>query len=162
MNNQNAENAINECQNEFTALAVLIPLTGVMSPLGRYLTHYSLIRACGTIEYAFKTIIADFHVNISPQLTTYLDNKIRSSSCNPNYQNMVNMLGDFDEQWKVNFKAQVNALPNSQRILSSLSSLNSNRNSLAHGQGSTVTFNDIQTYFTDAIQIITVLDNVVV
>lgn len=162
MNNQNAENAISDCQNEFTALAVLIQQTGVASPLGRYLTHYSLIRACGTIEYAFKTIIADFHVNISPQLTTYLDNKIRSSSCNPSYQNMLNMLGDFDDQWKTNFKNQVNALPNSQRVLFSLNSLNSNRNALAHGQGCTVTFNDIHTYFTDAVQIITVLDSIVV
>lgn len=162
MNNQNAETAINECQNEFTALAVLIPQTGVMSPLGRYLTHYSLIRACGTIEYAFKTIIADFHQGISPQLTNYLDNKVRSNSCNPSYQNIISMLGDFDNQWKTNFKSQVNALPDSQRILDSLNSLNVNRNSLAHGHGSTVSFNDIQTYFTDAIQIIQVLDNVVV
>lgn len=162
MNNQNAEIAINECQNEFNALAVLIPQTGVMSPLGRYLTHYSLIRACGTIEYAFKTIIADYYVGISPQLTTFLDNKIRSNSCNPSYQNIITMLGDFNDQWKINFKNQVNGLQDSQRILDSLRSLNINRNSLAHGQGSTVSFNDIQTYFTDAVKIINLLDNVVV
>lgn len=162
MNNQNAETAINECLNEFNALAVLIPQTGVMSPLSRYLTHYSLIRACGTIEFAFKTIIADFHQGISPQLTNYLDNKVRSNSCNPSYQNIISMLGDFDSQWKTDFKNQVNSLQDSQRILGSLSSLNANRNSLAHGHGSIVSFNDIQTYFADAIQIIKVLDNVVV
>lgn len=162
MNNQNAENAINECLNEFNALAVLIPQTGVMSPLGRYLTHYSLIRACGTIEYAFKTIIADFHQGISPQLSNYLDNRVRSNSCNPSYKNIVTMLGEFDNQWKANFKSQVNSLADSQRILASLESLNANRNSLAHGHGSTVTFNDIQVYFTDAVQIIQVLDSVII
>ena len=162
MNNHNAETAINECQNEFNALSVLIPQTGVMSPLGRYLTHYSLIRACGTIEYAFKTIIADYHQGISLQLSNYLDNKVRSNSCNPSYQNIISMLGDFDSQWKSDFKSQIKQLPNSPRVLASLDSLNANRNSLAHGHGSTVTFNDIKDYYTDAVQVIKVLDNVVV
>ena len=139
MNNQNAENAIKDCENEFKSLQVIIPLTGVMSPLGRYLTHYSLIRACGTIEYAFKTIIADFHQGISPQMTNYIENKVRSNSCNPSYQNIISMLGDFDSQWKADFKSQVNALQDSSRILLSLNSLNVNRNSLAHGHGSTAT-----------------------
>lgn len=48
------------------------------------------------------------------------------------------------------------------RILASLNSLNANRNSLAHGHGSTVTFADIKIYFDDAVQVIQVLDSVVV
>lgn len=135
---------------------------GIASPVGRYLTHYSLIRACGTIEYSFKTIIADFHQNMSPQLSTYIDNKVRSNSCNPSYQNILSMLGDFDDNWKNNFKNQINARPDKDRLLASLNSLNVNRNSLAHGHGSIVPFSDIKLYFNDAVQIINILDSVVV
>lgn len=161
MNNANASLAITDCQNEFSALSVLIQQMTMSSPVGRYLTHYSLIRACGTIEYSFKTIIADFHQNISPQLSTYIDNKVRSNSCNPSYQNILSMLGDFDDNWKNNFKNQVNAHPDKDRLLTSLNSLTANRNSLAHGHGSTVSFSDIKDYFDDAVQIISILDSVV-
>ena len=162
MNNANASVAIADCQSEFAALSILIPQMGMASPVGRYLTHYSLIRACGTIEYSFKTILADFHQNMSPQLSTYIDNKVRSNSCNPSYQNILSMLGDFDDNWKNNFKNQINAHPDKDRLLASLNSLNVNRNSLAHGHGSTVPFSDIKVYFDDAVQVISILDSVVV
>lgn len=162
MNNQNVDNAINDCLTEFNQLSVLVGSVGAFSQMSKYLTLYSLIKACGVLEYSYKTIVADYHNGASPQIRNYLDKMIRNSSKNPSLDNISSMLKSFDPSWNSAFKAKLNSHPNKDRIKQSLSSLNDNRNNFAHGQPCSASFANIQDYFKDAVEIIKMLDSVVV
>ena len=160
MKNENAQDSIDSCLPELSKIETLIEFLGHTSPVIPYLTKYAIIRACGTIEYSFKTIIADLHTG-SPQVLNYIDKTIRSSSMNPSLDNISRTLKQFDDNWKTDFKNKLNTHEHSDRLKTSLNSLNSARNSFAHGQTSTATFENIKSYFEDAVVIIDIVDAVV-
>lgn len=161
MNNESAQTSIESCIEELQRIDTLIEnLLGHTSPIIPYLTKYAIVRACGTIEYCFKTIIADLHVG-TPQVMNYIDNTIRSSSMNPNIANICSTLKKFDENWNTSFTEKIKSHEHPQRLRDSIESLNSARNSFAHGGTPTSSFENVRNYFNDTIIIIKMLDEVV-
>jgi len=161
MNNQEAQNSIDICIEELERIYHLIQGHGHMSPIVPFLTKYSIVRACGTIEFCFKTIISDSHSGHSTQITNFIDNTIRNSSMNPNRQNIATTLNKFDTNWKISFSQKLNDHDNNVRLKSSIDSLNSARNSFAHGDTPSASFENIKNYFDDSIEIMRILDEVV-
>jgi len=161
MNNQDALNSINTCQDELNRIFHLIEGHGHMSPIVPFLTNYSIVKTCGTVEYCFKTIVSDIHVTQSPQIINFVDNTIRNSSINPSLDNICKTLKKFDENWHVIFKSKLNSNSHCQKIKSSLDSLNNARNAFAHGKNPTSSFENICSYFADTILILEIIDEVV-
>ena len=162
MNNQSIDQLLVDSVNELTSIELLIGQVGVMSPMCKYLTHYTVMKTCGVIEFSYKTIIADFHNGCSIQLQTYIDKTVRENSKNPSLDNIHSLLKNFDENWNNQFTSQMNSHPDKNRLITSLKSLNGNRNALAHGQQCNASFYDIKSYFNDAMEIIKIVDAVVV
>lgn len=162
MNNQAIEHLLQDTTAELNAIEVLIQQVGPMSPMNKYLTHYCLMKACGVVEYSYKTIIADYHNGCSPQLQNYLDKKVRSNSSNPSLKNIHELLKSFDDNWNNQFSQLLSSLPDYNRITASLSSLNDNRNNFAHGQTCTVSFSEVKKYFLDAVEVIKCVDAAVI
>lgn len=161
MNNQNAQSSIDSCLEELDRIDTLIVnLLGHTSPIIPYLTKYAIVRACGTIEYCFKTIIADLHTG-SPQVMNYIDSTIRSSSMNPSISNICNTLKKFDEDWNSSFTSKIRDYEHPQRLRDSIESLNNARNSFAHGGTPSSSFENVRNYFNDTVTIIEMLDEVV-
>jgi len=162
MNNSDAQTNIDLCVVELDRIENIIQtMLGHTSPIVPYLTRYSIVKACGTIELCFKTIIADLHSGTSPQVMNYIDNTIRSSSMNPSISNICSTLKKFDSAWNTSFKEKIRDHSDSERIKDSLDSLNNARNSFAHGGVPTSSFENIKNYFTDTIEILKILDEVV-
>lgn len=161
MNNQEAQNSIDICKDELQRIYHLVEGHGGTSPIVPFLTNYSIVRACGTIEFSFKTIISDFLSGHSAQIGNYIDNTIRNSSMNPSRNNIHRTLKKFDDNWNTEFKNKLDSHEHTERIKSSIDSLNSSRNSFAHGDPLTSSFEDIRNYFNDSIIIIEMLDEVV-
>lgn len=161
MNNANAQNSIDICLAELQRIFHLIEGLGHMSPVVPFLTNYSIVRACGTVEFSFKTIISDLHAGHTPQVQNYVDNTIRNSSMNPSRDNICKTLRRFDEEWNRKFKEKLNGHEHSLRIKSSIDSLNNARNSFAHGDTPSSSFENIKSYFEDSILILEMLDEVV-
>lgn len=161
MNNQNAQASINVCNEELQRIFHLIEGLGHMSPVVPFLTNYSIVRACGTIEFCFKTIISDLHAGHSPQVQNYVDNTIRNSSINPSRDNICKTLRRFDDEWNSKFKDKLNTHEHSARLKSSIDSLNTARNSFAHGETPSSSFENIKNYFEDSVIILEMLDEVV-
>lgn len=162
MNNKEVESIIQDALLEFGQLELLVGQVGSTSPMSKYLTKYALIKACGTIEYAFKNIIADYHNQASPQIRNFIDNMVRESSQNPSLDNIRGTLKKFDIAWRDNFNNELNSHSNKDKLTSSLKSLNNERNAFAHGGNCSATFQNIKDYFSDALEIIYILDRVVV
>ena len=161
MTNQEAQDSIDICTAELQRIYHLIQGHGHMSPIVPFLTKYSIVRACGTIEFCFKTIISDSHSGHSTQITNFIDNTVRNSSMNPSRQNISTTLKKFDPDWKTNFNQKLNEHTDSERMKASIDSLNSARNSFAHGDTPSATFENINDYFIDSIEIMKILDEIV-
>lgn len=159
--NHNAQISIEACQEEMERIFHLIEGHGHMSPIVPFLTNYSIVKACGTIEFCFKTIISDLYQGHSNQIQNYIDNTIRNSSMNPSRDNISKTLKRFDESWCTNFKEKLNQHEDSSRIKDSIDSLNNARNTFAHGQTLSSSFENIKQYFEDCVTILEILDEVV-
>jgi hypothetical protein len=161
MKNVNSRSSIEQCAAEFERILQIIDGLGQMSNVVPFLTKYAIIRACGTIEYCFKTIISDLHAGNSLQVQNYIDNTIRNSSMNPSMTNIYKTLNKFDYSWNNNFKKRLKQHPDFTRIKYSIDSLNTARNSFAHGNSTSSSFDSIRNYFQDCIILLEILDDVV-
>lgn len=156
------QDLIDECTTEINDIETRIVAMPALDKGVRYLTHYALIKASGTAEFVYRSIVADYFSALSnSRIDTYLDAAIRQGSMSAKYSNMCTLLGKFDEQWQSSFKSAVKAHPNSQRIIAASDSLVTNRHDFAHGKTPTATFNDIKNYYFDVLELIKILDSIV-
>ncbi len=149
MNNQTVYQNILDCSAELQKIQESISFVGQSHSIVPFLTNYAIIKCCGTIEHAFKTIITDFHTAIPQQARNYIEETFFKSSMNPSKDNIHRSLEKFDPSWNQAFKDKLNAEANKSRIESSLKSLNDARNEFAHGGRPTVSFQNILIYFND-------------
>lgn len=162
MNNVAVRDLLDECAREITAIDGLVAGLGIGSNIVPYLSKYGLIKACGTIEQSFKSIVADkCSCRAKQQIKNYLNRTVRNSSSNPSFDNICKLLKCFDTTWRDNFKNTVNNHQRSANLKTSLQSLVDARNEFAHGGNPRVSINDVVQYFTDARELIECLDSVV-
>jgi len=163
MNNTDVEDMLNECEQDLKRVKVLIDSLGIGSHIVPYLNSYAVIKACGTTEVAFKTIITDYcSWHSKKQVKEYLTKKVRDSSMNPSYDNIIRALNDFDKDWKKQFQDGINAHPQKDAILISMKSLVDARNSFAHGSSHSLTINDTIKYYENFRLAINLLDTIIV
>ena len=162
MNNADVEKVLNDSYDDLQRVKAIIDSLGMSSKIVPYLNNYAIIKACGTMEVAFKTIITDYCSNRSKkQVKEFLTKKIRDNSMNPSYNNILRTLGDFDDAWKKQFKDNVNAHIQKDIIFTSIDSLVDARNSFAHGGNPSLSINDTITYYLHFRKAIELLDIIV-
>ena len=160
MNNADVQRMLDDCATELVNVTTLITSLGIASSISPYLTKYALIRACGSIEQAFKAIICDYCSRRSKkQVKRFLEKRVRDSSMNPSYQNICKLLSSFDEDWLDEFKTAVNGSADKTAWMTSLTSLVDARNDFAHGGNPSPSIGDVTTYFTHSRAVIEVLDS---
>lgn len=160
--NENAQASIATCSEELEKISTIIAGLGSLSNVVPYLTKYSVIKTCGTIEQVFKMIIHDTcSINCTLQVNNYIEIKFRKSSMNPSYDNICKSLQEFDKNWAKKFKNKLKSMPDNEKVKSSLGSLNSARNEFAHGGNPTITFEDVSEYYKDTISIMICLEEAV-
>src|SRR5665647_935780 len=138
---------LRECDGQLNDIETRIN-ADTFNDINIYLTNYAIIKACGTIEVTFKSIIADyFNKSKIQQVHTFLDNKVRSDSMNPNYTNIIKLLKAFDDNWASDFKSRINAHQDKEQLLDSLKSLNNSRNRFAHGNSPTLSIQQVKQYY---------------
>lgn len=162
MNNTSVKSSLNDCQEELNHILVIIDSMGRTSNFVPYLTKYSIIKACGAIERAYKDIISDFCVTSAPsQVRNYIEKSFRTSSSNPSLHNIQQSLNKFDPEWSQSFESTLDDHPNKSQFKTSLKSLVMLRNNLAHGGNPTASIDNVLEYFKDSYEIMKILDNVV-
>src|SRR5271168_5118348 len=108
MNNGRVAQLLDSGTDELNKIGVLIHDAGAFDPSIPFLTKYALIKACGTIEVAFKALFADFaSQDASSQVKNFINAKVTNSSMNPSMDNLYSMLHAFDDDWSDNFKAEL-------------------------------------------------------
>lgn len=163
MKNLSVNSSLFDCESELGQLEDAMKLLGHTSPIGMFLTRYAIIKACGTIERALKTLVADYAENMqSQQVKNFLQSKVRESSMNPNENNICQLLKSFDPLWAVNFNEKVKVMTDKERKKQSLRSLVEARNVFAHCGNPTTTIGQVKIYFCDCRDIMALIDEVIV
>ena len=143
---QELQDLLSECTDELNDIESRINDLPALDKARCYLTNYALIRACGTVEFVYRSIVADHFSQLgNPRLDTYLDSTIRQGSNSAKYDNMKSLLKKFDPQWSSTFSNLVTA----------------NRHQFAHGRQPSATFLDIKQYYLDVVSLIGLFDSVV-
>lgn len=162
MNNKSVEQTLVDCHDELERLEDAMSLFGATSPIGIYLSRYAIIKACGTIEQALKSLVADNAENKqTQQIKNFLRKKVRESSMNPNDDNIRKLLGSFDDTWLAQFNSQIKALPDKAKVMDSLKSLVSARNDFAHGGNPSASIVNVGVYFSDSKKIMEIIDGII-
>ena len=74
MNNSDVQLLLDECDSDFQRIDQIIYVLTNTNPAVPFLTKYAVIKACGTLEQAFKVIISDFScVGQSLQVKNFID-----------------------------------------------------------------------------------------
>jgi hypothetical protein len=162
MNNLDVEILLDECQADLDKVKGIIDLIGRTSNIVPYLTKYAIIKSCGSIEVAYKNILADFcGRRARKQVKHFISKRVRESSNNPTYAHMCAFLKEFDVDWNVRFKRNIDAHPEKDKILTSLESLVDARNDFAHGGNPSITIDNIITYYNFSRLAIEIYDHIV-
>lgn len=133
MNNVGVQAQLNDCREELTSIKALLTGIGDQALPAPYIKKYAIIRATGSIESAFKQIIADkVDQGSHLQLKNFIARKIRNSSRNPKLEIILEMVGEFDQQWKSRLEEKI-ALKDQPVLKGALTDLVKARNSFAHG-----------------------------
>jgi len=159
MRNLQVQTYLDICTTDMDKIEKIIDGLGQLSNIVPFLTKYAIIKACGTLELSFKTLLADqLNANAGHQLVTYVNKTIREKPLNPNMSNWHQLLKKLDKSWSDQFKVNVDALPHSAKIYTSLDSLNAARNAFAHGLEPNVSFPSVKEYFADSRRALEILD----
>lgn len=154
---------MSDCLDELNDIESRI---GKMKPLDRgkrYFTNYAIIRSSGTVEFVYRSIVADhFSSQLkNNRLNKYLYETIVRGSRSAKFDMMSGLLGKFDPEWSKKFKAAVQSSDNGERLIRSVNSLVENRHNFAHGKESTATFTDIKQYYIHSMELIEIFDSIV-
>lgn len=161
MHNIEVLEIIDSCQKELEEIKIYIQKDPLF-PMVRFLIIYSLIKAYGSIEFAFKTILSDYLSTGQPvQTKNYFTEFIRMRPFDIRHSRVCDFLKKCDNKWLSDFKIAIDSLGGKDKILNSLQSLHDSRNAFAHGGGVSVTFESVEEYFTDAVEVIKILDNII-
>jgi len=160
MINQNVKRTLKHCMAELMDIRRILNSTSMhFNRITKYLTNYAIIKSCGSIEFSYKCLIADFFgEGQSEYITNFLSIRIRDSPANPEISIIHRMLISFDKELNEKFKNRLKEEVNRDQLIESLNSLRTERHKLAHGGASTIPLIDVLNYFKDSRRIIEILD----
>ncbi|GGR64900.1 hypothetical protein GCM10008959_28800 [Deinococcus seoulensis] len=152
---------LDECDAELRQIKIFLGAMGLGSAMTPYISRYAVIKACGSIEVAFKNNVNDIcSPRTKKEVKYYLRKEVIGSSMNPSYDNIIKLISKFSEDWPREFKREVNNDPDASRLKTSLKSLVDGRNEFAHGGSPSITIDDTIRYFADSRKILEILDGV--
>ena len=88
---------------------------------------------------------------IESLVKTFIERQFR----NPEYERIKELLGALDHKYKTEFRSKLDI-----KNIEGINSIVTNKNSVAHGEVSNATLNDINTYHNNAIKIFEELENI--
>lgn len=154
------ERKINDCRLELNNISNWINKNNMHSNV-RYLVAYSVVKASGTIEIIFKSMIYDLLAeNVKLETQNYLTKMVIDSSCNPNTGNMSKILEQIDSDRKSGFDRIIKETTRGTEQKADLNSLVNLRNDIAHGRTIGSTINTVKRYFESGVAILNMLEKV--
>lgn len=121
-----------------------------------HLSRYLCIRTSGYLENVTRILIAQFCDGTSPQpINNYIVNRTKYIT-NLDFKRLKALLSEFDPNWGIEFDERIT---DQQR--SSMNSVISNRNNIAHGNQDSITYRDMANYYRDVKDVCNLLIDII-
>lgn len=121
-----------------------------------HLTKLLCIRVSGFLEITFKNLLLEYLDGTSPREIQNFVNHSFKNFTNLKNEKFISTLSFFSQEWVEKYRSEIN-----EELASSLNSLISNRNNIAHGENDNITFRSIEKYYSDTKEVIEILKKVV-
>ena len=116
------------------------------------------IRISGLLEIALKCRISDYSEKKTPkEIKRFLTQKFKDIT-NLKAKKLCDIVGTFSLDWQKSFEEK---LSENSQIKSSLDSLITLRNDIAHGQNCVTSLSNVQQYFDDAKIVVGLFDRII-
>jgi len=121
-----------------------------------HFSKYLCVKTSGLFENYLKFQIGDFADTTSAKpIANHVKSKNKHFT-NVNYDKLNTFLNSFDSDWWEKFNNQL-----SDSMKSSLNSVISNRNNIAHGNTDNITFTNMKEHYKNIKKIINIIDSII-
>lgn len=126
--------------------------------LRSHISKYLTVLISGMYEAIIKNIIMEFtsKEKMNKEIINFVSRQTGRIFRNPNIENITKILNLFNKTWIEQLKEKVN-----QENIDALNSIIHNKNLIAHGNTSIVTFQDIKSYYEKSKVILIELDSII-
>ena len=115
------------------------------------LVWYLCIRASSYVEFSVRRILLEYvksETRRAPNLANFVNKKLEYSF-NPKPSKILELVELFSAEWKSNLGKSIDG-----KLSSSLGSIVANRNKIAHGEISDITFERLSGFYADAQEVV--------
>lgn len=120
------------------------------------LSKFLCVRASGYIESSIRHLIGEFTDGTSPQQIQSYINKKTKYITNLNYEKLLELLDQFDNEWKESFTNQIN-----DEQKAALNTVISNRNNIAHGENDGISYRLMTEYYERIKEVVKILKGII-
>jgi hypothetical protein len=121
-----------------------------------HFAKYLCVKTSGLFENYIKSQIGDFADSTSAQQIAKHVKAKNKHFTNIDYRKLDGFINSFSTDWWEKFEKELNA-----DLKSSLNSIISNRNNIAHGNPDSITFGNMKTHYENMKKIISILDSII-
>lgn len=121
-----------------------------------HLTRYLCVRTSGYLENVTRILIVHFCDGTSPKpINNYIAKRTKYIT-NLDFKRLKGLLSEFDINWSKEFEEKI-----TDRQRSSINSVVSNRNNIAHGNQDSLTYRDMVNYYNDVKEVSKILIDII-
>jgi len=118
-----------------------------------YLAKYLCILSSGFLEESIRTIYGNYAEGKSNRnVTEYVKKRLRSFQ-NADYESILQTTYSFSNEWGNNLEKFV-----TEEMKTSINSIVNNKNLLAHGSNSGITYDSLKNYFENSLKVLDFLE----
>lgn len=115
--------------------------------------RYLCVQVAGFLEISIQAIFSDYAKKTStPYVANYVQQQLRGFQ-NPNMERILELTRRFSTQWADELEVQTDG-----ELKDAIDSIIANRNLIAHGQDSGITYSRIRDYYLKAVKVVELMD----
>lgn len=121
-----------------------------------HFAKYLCVKSSGLLESYVKSQVGDYvDASCSRPSSNFIRNKIKHFT-NIDYKKLTDFLNTFSSDWLDQFEEEI-----TPELKSSLNTIISNRNNIAHGNNDSISFGIMKTHYANLKLIIDILDGII-
>lgn len=121
-----------------------------------HMSKYLCVQSSGYLENVIKSLVESYIDKSCPRPVEKFVQKKVSRVTNLEFEKLCEFLDSFDNEWKDRFCEMI-----SDEQKSALNSIISQRNAIAHGNPSNITYRSVSNYFSELESVISLLEKII-
>jgi len=144
---------IHRHQQRLDALFGRVPRSADDIELQSEWAKYLCVLVSGFLEKSVTALYGAYaKAKANPNVASFVENRLRGFQ-NPNMENILKIAGSFSTEWRSTLEHSTEG-----ELKDAVDSIYRNRNRIAHGEYSGITYTQIQQYYQSAIKVVSLIE----